>query len=468
MAKLSFDSTQFTLRTSQFGRQKIDYQAAMDIPYVADPVDSIQKLNIFVPAGYFAGATINGYQRDTAPILMPNTVGGYMPGPRDDPENTQWPTNAKTIIAALAHGYVVISAGLRGRTQTDAQGQFISKAPAFIVDMKAAVRYVKANADRIPGDVDCIVTNGTSAGGATSALMGASGNAAYFEPALAALGAAQASDDIFAVSAYCPIHNLEHADMAYEWEFNGLNDWYRQKMAMSDGKMTFTPWQGTLTVEQQQLSTTLKADFITYLNGLHLTAENGQPLTLDDQGNGSFKDLMRDYLMAAGQRAVDAGVDVHKYAGFTVSDGQVTDLDVTAYLTSLTRMKAVPAFDDLALSSPETSLFGDKTTPAKHFTAFAQAHTQVSAVLAPAELIAAVNPVTYLSETQSTRSIAPHWRIRHGAADRDTAFAIPMILATLLKNRGLDVDFTLPWDTPHSGDYDLDQLFAWIDRLCQK
>ncbi|VDG23256.1 tannase [Lactobacillus paraplantarum] [Lactiplantibacillus mudanjiangensis] len=29
--------------------------------------------------------------------------------------------------------------------------------------------------------------------------------------------------------------------------------------------------------------------------------------------------------MAAGQRAVDAGVDVHKYAGFTVSDGQVAD-----------------------------------------------------------------------------------------------------------------------------------------------
>nr|WP_137628576.1 subtype B tannase [Lactiplantibacillus daowaiensis] len=464
---LKFDGTRFNLRTAQLGNQTISYQAAMDIPYVAHPVDPIQKLNVFVPAGYFAGATINGYQRDTAPILMPNTVGGYLPGPSDAPDKTAWPTNAKTIIAALARGYVVISTGLRGRTQT-AAGQNIGKAPAFIVDMKAAVRYVKANANDIPGDVDCIITNGTSAGGATSALMGASGNAPYFESALKTLGAAEASDNIFAVSAYCPIHNLEHADMAYEWEFNGLNDWYRQKMAMIDGRMRFTPWQGTLTPTQQQLSTTLKADFMTYLNKLQLTDTQGQSLTLDAQGNGSFKDLIGKYLVASAQRALTAGVDIHKYAGFTVTDDRVTGLDLDAYLASITRMKATPAFDDLGLTSPETDLFGDATTAAKHFTAFAQAHTTTPATLAPADLIAAINPVTYLTAAAKQSTVAPHWRIRHGAADRDTAFAIPVILATLLQNRGYDVDFALPWDTPHSGDYDLGELFSWIDGLCQQ
>ncbi|MFM2342002.1 MAG: hypothetical protein RLZZ592_1655, partial [Pseudomonadota bacterium] len=30
---------------------------------------------------------------------------------------------------------------------------------------------------------------------------------------------------------------------------------------------------------------------------------------------------------------------------------------------------------------------------------------------------------------------------------------------------GIDVDLALPWDRPHSGDYDLDELFAWIDRV---
>ncbi|MDE6231705.1 MAG: hypothetical protein K2M37_08825 [Muribaculaceae bacterium] len=35
-------------------------------------------------------------------------------------------------------------------------------------------------------------------------------------------------------------------------------------------------------------------------------------------------------------------------------------------------------------------------------------------------------------------------------------------LATKLKNAGDDVDFSLPWNRPHSGDYNLDDLLSWI------
>ena len=35
-----------------------------------------------------------------------------------------------------------------------------------------------------------------------------------------------------------------------------------------------------------------------------------------------------------------------------------------------------------------------------------------------------------------------NWRIRHGAFDRDTLIAIPVILATMLKNKGYEVDFS--------------------------
>ena len=61
---------------------------------------------------------------------------------------------------------------------------------------------------------------------------------------------------------------------------------------------------------------------------------------------------------------------------------------------------------------------------------------------------------------------APHWRIRHGVVDRDTSLAVPVILAAKLENHGFDVDFALPWGQGHGGDYDLDELFAWIDRIC--
>jgi len=467
MPQLQFDGTKFNLKTVQFGRQTLTYYAAMAITYVAHPVDPIQRLNIFVPVAYFEGGTVNGYQRDTAPIFMPNTVGSYLPGPADAPGNDQWPTNQRTIIAALHQGYVVVSAGVRGRTQVDATGSNIGKAPAFIVDMKAAIRYVKANAACIPGDVKRIIVNGTSAGGALAAIIGVAGNAAYFDPMLRELGAASASDEVFAVSAYCPVHNLEHADMAYEWQFNGVTDWYRQKVVMKNRQRRFVPIQGTLTPAQQQLSGTLKADFSRYVNGLKLTDATGEALTLDAQGHGSFRELVRTYLMQAGQTAVDQGTDVHKYAGFTVVAGQVTALDLTAFFESLTRMKAVPAFDDLGLKTPENSLFGDATTTAKHFTARAQQASTVPAELAPTEVIKAIDPVTYLTEARSTHAVAKYWRLRQGTADRDTSFAIPVILATLLQQRGYSVDFALPWDRPHGGDYDLDQLFSWIDDCCQ-
>lgn len=48
-----------------------------------------------------------------------------------------------------------------------------------------------------------------------------------------------------------------------------------------------------------------------------------------------------------------------------------------------------------------------------------------------------------------------------------TALAIPVILLILFENRGYDVDFALPWGIPHSGDYALEEMFAWIDRICQ-
>ena len=62
-------------------------------------------------------------------------------------------------------------------------------------------------------------------------------------------------------------------------------------------------------------------------------------------------------------------------------------------------------------------------------------------------------------------SVAPHWYIRHGARDRDTAFPIPVNFATKLQNTGRDVNFLLAWNRPHSGDYALDELFQWLQGI---
>jgi len=460
---LRFDETRYQSAQVTIDGQVLRYRAFLGLDYVTMPVDAIQQLNVFVPEPYFMSGRVNGYTRVTAPIFMPNTVGGYLPGPRDFPGNQESFSRGTTILQALIRGYVVVSAGLRGRTSKTAQGEYSGKAPAFIVDMKAAIRYVKFNAGWLPGNPARIITNGTSAGGATSALAGASGNADFFETALQDLGAAPATDDIFAVSAYCPIHNLEHADAAYEWQF--LAEWHQQRYTVVNNQAHRTSISGELTATEQQLSNELKSAFIPYLNYLELKDHAGNPLQLQPDGSGSFRRFIADYLTTSAQRALSAGTDVTVFPGVKVNNGRVASLDWSAYLRGITRMKRVPVFDALDLSSPETKLFGSRLIAARHFTAFAQKHSAVPAQWADASLVAAINPLTYLTSHQS--QIAQHWRIRHGAADRDTAFAIPVILATKLQNLGLDVDFALSWGRPHSGDYDLPELFDWIDNLCQ-
>ena len=80
---------------------------------------------------------------------------------------------------ALAAGYVVVSPGCRGRDNKAADGTWYGKAPAAIVDLKAAVRYIRHNQGVIPGNVNRIFSTGVSAGGALSALLGSSGNSQF-------------------------------------------------------------------------------------------------------------------------------------------------------------------------------------------------------------------------------------------------------------------------------------------------
>ncbi len=71
-----FDTLHFTVRG-----QEVVLRAWHGIPYCAAPVDKIQRLDLYAPECFFHGDALNGYTAATAPIFMPNTVGGYMPGP---------------------------------------------------------------------------------------------------------------------------------------------------------------------------------------------------------------------------------------------------------------------------------------------------------------------------------------------------------------------------------------------------
>lgn len=474
---LDFDFASFRIESATVGDRTIRYRAYENLVYVRRPVDSTyQKLNLYVPLEYYNGKSIGAYTAKTAPIFLPNTIGGYMPALPGTP-GLDRDGKPNAALTALAHGYVVAEPGARGRTTQNESGTYTGKAPAALVDLKAAVRYLRHNAAVIPGNSEKIITNGTSAGGALSALLGATGNSPDYASDLAQLGAADERDDIFAASCYCPITDLEHADMAYEWLFNGINDY--RKMSFPGGAMPSPGQQpamvpsdvpkpleisGQMTAQQTQLSSELKPLFPTYLNGLRLT-DAGKPLELDAGGNGSFKEYVKSFVIASAQTALNQGSDLSAFHWLTVQNGRVASIDFDAYLRYAGRMKTTPAFDEVDLSSGENSLFGTASVNAQHFSEFAATRSTVGGTLAAASVIRQMNPLYSIG--QSTATTAHYWRIRHGSLDRDTSLAIPVILATKLRNNGASVDFALPWGKGHSGDYDLPELFAWIDQVCQ-
>lgn len=79
--KLKFDANKYIVHTLELEGKKLVYRAYEDIKYVEYPKDeSMQKLSVFVPEVFYEGKSINGYNLNNAPIFLPNSIGGYMPG----------------------------------------------------------------------------------------------------------------------------------------------------------------------------------------------------------------------------------------------------------------------------------------------------------------------------------------------------------------------------------------------------
>ena len=260
----------------------IRYTAYERLFFVTNIEDSAyQFLNVYVPDG----AT------QQTPIFLRTYVGGYMASAAGQPQA------GDASGRALKEGYVLVIPGSRGRNSTvvaiksdkkngvkKGQTIYTGRAPAAILDLKAAIRYLRHFDAVMPGNAERIITDGTSAGGAMSSLMGATGNNPAYEPMLQAMGAADERDDVFASVCYCPIIDLDHADMAYEWLYNGTDS--RQ--------------QGDADV--LAVSNELKAMFPAYLASLNLYTPGGTLLTADN-----YLDYIKGELIRSAQIAKNAG-----------------------------------------------------------------------------------------------------------------------------------------------------------------
>lgn len=474
---LAFDAKNYESMSTTVDNKEIKYRAFEYIPYVANPIDIDQQyMNIYVPEEYFNNGTINGYNTQTAPIFMPNAVGGYMPSQAMTPKMENGKPNS--VLYALSRGYVVASPATRGRTNKASDGNFIGKAPAVIVDLQAATAYLHANDSTMPGNANRIITNGTSAGGAVSLLQGAAGNSSDFQPYLQALGAATAATNVYAVSAYCPITNLDAADMAYEWSYKGITSF--NKVTMGQGELpqanvggNAAPPQRTiqrvnLNADDIAYSNLLSEHFPEYVNNLQLHDSMGRVLKLDKNGNGTFKNYVKAFIIDAANKAQAKGTDLSKHT-YLIRDnktGAIKDINWEAYNQFVSRSKAPGAFDSRSNDSGENNLFGTSTTDNNHFTITAALHDTTSnqnVYVENAKIVTMMNPMNYLGSPAATN--AQFYRIRYGTADSNTSIAIPLIVGTRAQNLGYQVDMATPFDVDHSGDYDLDELFNWMDNI---
>jgi len=449
------------------------------------------------------------------------------------------------IGAALARGFVYINMASRSRGATAPAGVYTDgvyqgKAPAAIVDAKAAVRYLRLNDSAMPGNASRIVVNGTSGGGAQSTQLAATGNHADYLPYLKAVGAAGVdangkstlSDSIHAVVAYCPIQDMGSADMAYEWMFNVLGT--RAAVSADQKAGLIVDAAGAELVRAANPdpagSQALMAQFATYQASLGLKNEDSSALTTANMLaalEAEIKKAASAHVKAgksfvaygakgtAAANGVAGGSGTLAYTNDFIeldASGNVTRFDMANYLKFVAkqaRLKAMPSFDQVGQTAilsttatgdvtstgapvygnyhgGESNLFGTPSQVYSNFTEYAWNRNNGGDAVNPTQsdvgqlktgfswtnnpqrdfLLTQYRLINALPFVGKTEGIAPHWRIRNGARDRDTSFTVAYNLSRALKAdaRVKTLDFALAWDQGHAGNYDVQSAFAWIDQ----
>ena len=171
------------------------------------------------------------------------------------------------------------------------------------------------------------------------------------------------------------------------------------------------------------------------------------PTALDSSSHQRQEECLQHQLtVACGLRCREASR--HWVCGRKPVGEYITDLDMQKYLNyvvSTQALKGVPAFDSkiegINNGSGENEVFGDGTGSSVNFTDYTAQKNNTMLTDAIRQNVRLMNPMSFIGDGNTT--IAPHWYIRHGARDRDTAFPVPLNFATKLQNAGKDVDFLM-------------------------
>lgn len=456
-----------------------------------------QLLRFYAPEGYFnADGSINTSNRvgnftaETAPIIYINSYGGYQGNlPYGITTDATQGGALGWYYGYLEHGFVICFAGERGINIMNSDKEVIGRGAVGLADLKAGIRFLKHNSGKFPGDTDRIISSGVSAGGALSSLLGTTGNSTEYDEYLEAMGACmEETDDVFATQAYCPIIDLEHAPLAYEWMWAENTDY-----------STYSEFTAALTEA-------FSVRYAEYINGLGLVDENGNSLTVSEDGSktGTFVDWLlakyeasyEDYVVAQGKGNTDAAK--YDWLSYDEATAQATISAVTQdtalgelVLTYNGRYKSCIAFDDLSYGYlGDNGVFGIQNTKStdagasRHFSqdvadilgslkdAFPEEYEKYyqvyydeshnEDVVHTAQIL---NPYHYVNDEATVT--AQHFRITVGTTDPHTSPSISAVFALLLQMSGVDVEYELMWNQLHTDADTATGFIEWVESICQ-
>jgi hypothetical protein len=535
---LEFDSTAWSYDSTN----DVYYQIGKI--YVANPAATdYENLSIYVPGAYLTATansdgttytakanpkgTVGAYSGRTAPMVIPVNTPGYA---------QQAPATSYTYSSVseyLEAGLIYVWPGLRGRNSSTSTRS--DAAPWGVTDLKAAVRFLRYNRSVLPGSTDDIVLFGMSGGGAQDTVAGTSGDSPLYYPYLRTIGAAMEdakgrplSDAVAGVMAWCPITNLQEANLSYEWNMGQF---------ASTSTRASTTWTSAY-------STDLAKAWPKYVNRLGLRDEKGRRLKLTESSSGvylsgSYYDHLIEVITTSLNNfladntfpytiTTQGGPPGSGSTGTSTTYATVTDYiaylntsstwvtyDATTNTATVSGLegfvnsqknanKPVGAFDGYSRGQGENSVFAMGLNAPSHFAPltrdvikaneatyatysdwdsaygasaydsdFAQKDSVGKDMAWRAD---AYNPLYFLSpafDGYRQSQVARHWRIRTGIMQGDTGNTTEINVALALQNYGIrDVDFATVWAQAHTQaertGNSTTNFISWVESVIKK
>ena len=257
-------------------------------------------------------------------------------------------------------------------------------------------------------------------------------------------------DSVYAAMCYCPIADIENADLAYAWmRYDSTKD--------ASGKLTATAGSYDFTEFQLALQQDEAYAFAEYINSLQLKDENGDPLSFDvkdadgklDLRAGSYYKKTLENISDALNAALAVQEDPEGYLLDNYGD-------TSSWLTK--KEDGTYAVTDLAASVAKllkdnyerySTLDGFDQDTVDTFIDHALTGEGAEAIANQEYLVNATHIMLDIAAGKQDADIAKYWRTSNGTADQHTSVSVAYNITRAAQMAGADVDYALVWAMGH-------------------